>query len=254
MDYIAHLIYTQKYIAMSMWEIESLVEDSINLVDITDETNEEKIKLIGNLYAIQKQYDCSFTNFRVMPVLLKTGYTKTIDYTEHPDYKGNEAYFEALLGKDDIVYIYKDIQKKWSKRNYMVAYLETDTRLLYIDYGSPLRKKEPRLKVMNVYDLGLFLIRAAHRRQHKELIYDWTAFLLKFGYHFVDKSVTVEEVIEKRFVEIKEIWSGYDYTDYEPLRDSLTIDIHDEEELNDWIISLGGVRGGLLQWFLRDLV
>jgi len=33
-----------------------------------------------------------------MPILLKTGYTKTIDYTEHPDYKGNEAYFEELLG------------------------------------------------------------------------------------------------------------------------------------------------------------
>ncbi|TWV93618.1 hypothetical protein [Chitinophaga pinensis] len=52
-------------------EIESLVEEGINLVDKIDTTNEKKIQLIGNLYAIQDQYDCSFTNFRVMPVLLK---------------------------------------------------------------------------------------------------------------------------------------------------------------------------------------
>ncbi|MCS3799507.1 hypothetical protein [Niastella sp. OAS944] len=66
---------------MSMWEFEALVEEAIKLVDKIDTTNEKKVQLIGNLYAIQEQYDCSFTNFRVMPILLKTGYTKTIDYT-----------------------------------------------------------------------------------------------------------------------------------------------------------------------------
>jgi len=38
---------------MSMWEIESLVEEGINLVDKINTTNEKKIQLIGNLHAIQ---------------------------------------------------------------------------------------------------------------------------------------------------------------------------------------------------------
>jgi hypothetical protein len=44
----------------------------------------------------------------------------------------------------------------------MVAYLEKDSRKIYIDYGSPLRKGEPRLKKMYIYDLGLYLIREAY--------------------------------------------------------------------------------------------
>jgi hypothetical protein len=72
-----------------MWEIEGLIEYSIRLVDKTERTNEEKIQLIGNLYSVQETYDCSFTNFRVMPILLKTGYTKTIDYKEHPSKKSS---------------------------------------------------------------------------------------------------------------------------------------------------------------------
>jgi len=236
-----------------MWEIEALIEESVNLVDKTDGTNEEKVKLIGNLYSIQQQFDCSFTNFRVMPILLKTGYTKTIDYTEHPDYKGNEAYFEKLLEKDDIEYIYRDIKEEWSETNGMVAYLEKDTRKIYIDYGSPLRGNEGTLEVMNVYDLGLYVIREAHREQDKGLVYDWTAFLLHMGPHWLDKKMPAEELIDSHFEEIKGIWSLYDYADYEPINDSLTIytdPSKDEDGYVDMIISMGGLRGNLLKWFL----
>lgn len=237
---------------MSMWEIESLIEDSINLVDKTDTTNGEKIKLIGSLYAIQKQFDCSFTNFRVMPVLLQTGYTKTIDYTEHPDYEDNKSYFEELIKKDDIIFIYRDIKKKWSSKNRMVAYWDNETRKIYVDHGSPLRK-DKRLKVMNVYDLGIYLIREANRFENKGLVYEWTAFLLNMGPAWVKGKMTAEEIIDKYFEEIKAIWSGYNYSDYEPLRGSLTIYTNpadDVDDLNEFIISMGGVKGKLLQWFL----
>ncbi len=238
---------------MSMWEIEGLIEYSIRLVDKTERSNEEKIKLIGNLYAIQEQFDCSFTNFRVMPVLLKTGYTKTIDYTEHPDYKGNEAYFESLLEKDHIEYIYRDIKEEWSDDNKMVAYLEKDSRKIYIDYGSPLRVKEGALEVMNVYDLGLYLIREADKQQDKGLVYDWTAFLLKVGPYWLDKKMPAEELINSHFEEIKRIWSAYDYSDYQPVSQSLTIytdPSEDEDGTVDMMISMGGLGGNLLKWFL----
>ncbi|WP_106601240.1 hypothetical protein [Chitinophaga ginsengisoli] len=236
-----------------MWEIEGLIEYSIHLVDKTEGTNEEKMKIIGNLYAIQQQFDCSFTNFRVMPVLLKTGYTKTIDYTEHPDYKGNESFFEELLEKDDIEYIYRDLKEEWSEENKMVAYLETDTRKIYIDYGSPLREKEGALEIMNVYDLGLYVIREADKQQDKELVYSWTAFLLKMGPYWLDKNTSVEELINSHFGEIRRIWSSYDYSDYEPISESLTILVNpseEEAEYRDWLISMGGLSGNLLKWFL----
>lgn len=231
---------------MSMWEIESLIENSINLVGETEETNEKKIKLIGNLYAIQKQYDCSFTNFRVMDVLLKTGYTKTIPYTAYPDYPGNEAFFETLIQKDYIEYIYRNIKEEWSEENEMVAYWEKVSRLIYIDFGSPLRKEDGTLEVMNIFELGLFLVREAHKRNNKDLVYDLTAFVLNTG-PYLDKKSTVEEIISNYFEEIRTIWSSYDHSDYEPLSDSLTIQEPTADDL-EW---LGGVKRKLLLWFFN---
>lgn len=232
---------------MSMWEIESLIEESINLVGETDETNEEKIKLIGNLYALQKLFDCSFTNFRVMPVLLKTGYTKTINYTEYPDYPGNEAFFEALIQKDHIEYIYRNIKEEWSEENEMVAYWEKESRKIYIDYGSPLRKEDGTLEIMNIFELGLYLVREAHKRNNKGLVYDLTAFLLNVGPAFTENKVTAEEIISRYFEEIRTIWSSYDHSDYEPLHDTLTV-LDPTDEL---VQLFGGVRGKLIRWFLN---
>jgi len=230
---------------MSMWEIEALIENSINLVGKTKETNEKKIKLIGNLYALQKQFDCSFTNFRVMDVLLKTGYTKTIPYTAYPDYPGNEAFFEALIKKKHIEYIFRDIKEEWSEENEMVAYWEKESGLIYIDYGSPLRKDEGTVDIMNVFELGLCLVREAHKLNNKELVYDLTAFLLMTGPYFTKSSA--EEIISKYFEEIRAIWSSYDHSDYEPLSESLTI----QEPTPDDMQWRGGVSANLIRWFLN---
>lgn len=215
---------------MSMWEIESLVEEAICLVDKIDTTNEKKMQLIGNLYALQEQYDCSFTNFRLMSILLKTGYTKTIDYTEHPDYKGNEAIFEELLKKKDTEFIYRDIKKKWHRStNEVVGYLDPEEKKIYIDFGSPLRKDEPPLEKMSSYDLGLYLIREADKLKEKAPVYDWTAYLVAFG-----DDVDSEELIKKYFKEIKKIWSKYDYSDYEPIHACLTLSREALDDDDDW--------------------
>lgn len=230
---------------MSMWEFEALVEEAIKLVDKIDTTNEEKVQLIGNLYAIQEQYDCSFTNFRVMPILLKTGYTKTINYTEHPDYKGNEAYFEELLTKKGTEFIYKHIKEKWHRRNNDVAaYLNPEDKLIYIDFGSPLRQGEPPLEKMYSYDLGLYLIREADKLKLKEPVYDWAAYLVAFG-----EDVDADELIKKYFKEIKKIWSKYDYSDYEPIHSSLTLSREALDDDDDWQDTFDDGRAGVLDFF-----
>lgn len=243
---------------MSMWEIEGLIEYGIRLVDKIEGTNEEKIQLIGNLYSLQEMYDCSFTNFRVMPILLKTGYTKTIDYKEHPNYKGNEDFFEKLLQKDRVEFIYKNIKKEWSEKNKVVAYLEKESRKMYIDYGSPLRKGEPRLKKMYIYDLGLYLIREAHKLKDKGLVYDWTAYLMKFGSMELDnETTTAEEMIEKYFKEIKHIWYSYDYSDYKPIAEALTIFTPGSgrsDGYNEYAMSEDNVEGKLIKYFFNKTV
>lgn len=241
-----------------MWEIEGLIEYSIRLIDKSPAPNKEKMQIIGNLYAVQEIYDCSFTNFRVMPILLNTGYTKTVDYKEHPDYNENVDFFETLLQKDDIEYVYKNIKKPWSEKNKMVAYLERDTKKLYIDYGSPLRKGEPRLKKMYIYDLGMYLIREAHKLQDKEMVYEWTAYLLKFGGMDIDdEKTTEEEMITKYYKEMKDIWYSYDYTDYEPASDALTVFIPGSgktDGYNEWAMSEDNLEGKLLKYFFNKTI
>lgn len=233
---------------MSMWEFESLVEQGIQLVDKIDTTNEKKIQLIGNLYAIQEQYDCSFTNFRVMPILLKTRYTKKIELNEHPAYEDNKAYFDGLLEKKGTEFINKDITKKWHpKTNNTVAYYNSTDKKIYVDFGSPLRKDEPALERMNVYDLGLYLIREADKLKDKVPVYDWAAYLVAFG-----DDLDQEELIEKYFREIKEIWSKYDYSDYEPIHNTLTLSRESLDDDEDWKDSFDEGRDVVLDFFFGE--
>lgn len=60
-------------------------------------------------------------------------------------------------------------------------------------------------------------------------MYDWTAFLIAYG----DDDHT-EKLIKKYFKEIKKIWSKYDYSDYEPIYDSLTVSREVLDEADDW--------------------
>jgi hypothetical protein len=235
-----------------MWEIEGLIEYAIQLVDKTNRTNEEKVQLIGNLYAIQNEYDCKFTNFRVMPILLKTGYTKTIDYTEHPDYEGNEAWFKKLLKKEDIEFINRDIKKRWSLKNDVAAYFEKESGKIYIDFGSPLRKHEPALELMDILDLSLLLIREAHILQDKGNVYDWTTYLIKFGsMTWADSGLSAEELINRYFKEIKTIWHSYDFSDYKPMNDDFTLfapGSGKSDGFNEYILN-DGVAGEIVRYF-----
>lgn len=238
---------------MSMWEIEGLIEYAIQLVDKTNRPNEQKIQLIGNLYKIQQEYDCKFTNFRVMPILLKTGYTKTIDITEHPDYAGNEAWFKKLTNKEDIEFIYREIKKKWSQKNDVVAYYEKKSNKIYIDFGSPLRKDEPVLEVMDILDLSLLLIQEAHAIQDKGNVYDWTTYLIKFGsMTWEDSPLSAAELISRYFQEIKTIWHSYDFSDYKPMNDGFTLFIPGSgksDGFNEYILSDDGVAGEVVRYF-----
>ncbi|SFO90065.1 hypothetical protein SAMN05428949_6911 [Chitinophaga sp. YR627] len=118
---------------------------------------------------------------------------------------------------------------------------------IYIDFGSPLRKDEPPLKLMYSYDLGIYLIREADKLKEKERVYDWTAFLIAYG-----EDDDTEKLIKKYFKEIKKIWSKYDYSDYEPIHESLTVSRELLDEADDWKDTFEDGREDLLDWFFDE--
>ncbi|MFE5856103.1 hypothetical protein ACFQ61_23245 [Streptomyces sp. NPDC056500] len=82
---------------MSLHEIEDLVADSIRILDVHSESDDSRVRdWFAVLYRFQGEYDCSFTHFRVMEILLRRGYTYRFPVDRHPDYAQRSEYFDAL--------------------------------------------------------------------------------------------------------------------------------------------------------------
>lgn len=70
---------------MSYHKIEDLVEETIVLIDKTNDALEEKRNLFYNLFAFQNLFDCSFTHFRQIDILIKNSFTYRIPINELPN-------------------------------------------------------------------------------------------------------------------------------------------------------------------------
>lgn len=82
---------------MSDHEIEDLVADSIRVLDVHTERNDPRFRdWVAALYGFQSGYDCAFTHFRVMDILLRRGYSYRFPVDRHPDHTERLAYFDAL--------------------------------------------------------------------------------------------------------------------------------------------------------------
>ncbi|MGW0948618.1 hypothetical protein ACWD4O_39510 [Streptomyces sp. NPDC002623] len=82
---------------MSEHEIEDLVADSVIVLDGHTEPHDPRVRdWFATLYDFQSGYDCSFTHFRVMDVLLRRGYTYRFPVDRHPDHAERSGYFDAL--------------------------------------------------------------------------------------------------------------------------------------------------------------
>ena len=83
-----------------MYEIEDVVELSVRTL-AKSELSDRKIRnLIYNLFEFQKEWDCSFTNFRIPQLLIRYQYMFPFKLEEHPLYASNREEMEALRKKD----------------------------------------------------------------------------------------------------------------------------------------------------------
>ncbi|TQM32381.1 hypothetical protein [Nocardia bhagyanarayanae] len=126
---------------MSMHLIEDLVEGSIRVLHDHAPVGDRRVRdWIAALYRFHDTYDCSFTHFRVMDILLERGYTFRFPIDEHPEYVERREFFDGLAdftaltdGSDDPPDSEdRDDLDDWLDRGFV------DPPFLYCDAGTAL--------------------------------------------------------------------------------------------------------------------
>jgi hypothetical protein len=226
-----------------MWEIEALIENAVQLISKSEKNNLRKRSIIWNLYEIQGQFDCSFTNLRVIKHLLETGYTKKMPVEEHPEFSKNTTYFEQLKTKD-FEFINTKPTEKWSADNAVAAYWDKKTSFIYYDLGAPLWEllEEETPQELALYDLGLEIIKEAHEQKHENGVYDWTAFLINYGLNYFEQTESIAVLKKQYFETIKSIFKAYDFSGYATIHRSLEV----MKSPEDW---LGEEESKFIEWF-----
>jgi hypothetical protein len=81
---------------MSMFEIESMVEDTEHVLAETGADPWVLRSQYWNLYEYEARYDTSFTHFRNIDELLAARFVYRFPLAEHPDYAEHREYFDGL--------------------------------------------------------------------------------------------------------------------------------------------------------------
>ncbi len=228
---------------MSMWEIEALVEESIRLVAQTEKKPAEKRALYHNLYHVQGLFDCSFTHFRVMPLLLEAGYAKTMALTDYPNYSVHQVFFEALK-EQRFSFIYQAVEQPWSPENPACAYWDKASGKIHYDMESPLWSQLEGTVVPTIQStpvLAQTIVALAHQAKNKDLVYHWLACAIIC--QIMSPSQESFEVLQQQFQPINVTFDQYEFDGFEPMHRSL--------DLNEL---LGAVEEGYFDEKLNQLI
>ncbi|MFJ3670319.1 hypothetical protein ACIPSE_28080 [Streptomyces sp. NPDC090106] len=175
---------------MSEHVIEDLVADSIRLLDAhapPDDPDDPRVRdRFARLYGFQDGFDCSFTHFRVMDVLLRRGHTYRFPLDRHPDHAERTAYFAALTGFTALRTVDEgspDVEghNSWLQDGYV------DPPFLYCDAGTALWRRMVAAGELRgpdavpprhtpLIDVVREIAVAAERSGQPELIGEWYAF------------------------------------------------------------------------------
>lgn len=194
---------------MSVHMIEDLIEGSIRLLDKHFPAEDRRVRdRISALYRFQDIFDCSFTHFRVMEVLLKRGFTYRVPLTDHPEYPRRQTYFDALTEFTALAPIEDDEDPSgWLDQGYV------DPPHLYCDAGTTLWTRlvesgrlpaEPAQRIPLV-DVVRDVVTAAETDGDIELIALWHAmgWDMLVGSGYVDDPRESSELAAIRSVAIR---------------------------------------------------
>src|SRR5262245_10550552 len=167
-----------RLVGVSMFELESLVEDSVNLLDGSGIDPWELRSLYANMYEFEGRWDTSFTHLRNLDQLVAARFVYQFPLADHPDYEAHREYFDGLT---DFAFI--EVGDEGGDGGY------TEPPDLYFDAGSPLWRRmvelgrmegpdaEPPLQIP-LPEVGLRVATLAEQRGDRELIAQWYRLLV----------------------------------------------------------------------------
>ncbi len=220
-----------------MWEIETLMENTVRLINKSEFKPNEKRNLIWNTYNLQNQFDCSFTHFRLMDILINNEYVQQYEIDDFPMTKVYRDFFFELSNKD-FEWINKNPTEKWSENNQSIAYWDKKSNKIFVDFGSDFytqNKDEFPEKYEPLY-FSHMMIQEGSRQNDKSIVYDWTAFMVNYLLAWFPSNKSTTELKEEYFSKIKDVIHQFDYTNYEVLHQGLDINnIHEDwlEEMSE---------------------
>lgn len=189
---------------------EDVVESSIRVLDEHDGGTDLR-DLFAALWAFQSNYDCSFTQGRVLDLLVKHRYTYELPLTAHPAYEENAKDFKKgskskrditfvldLLGDeeeeeedegeelgegdedDDDLFAMAGPRRQGNEEGYLTS------GKLYCDAGTPLWEKlvaaktlkgpdAKKAKTLTLAQVAIRVVKAAEKANDPELIACWMA-------------------------------------------------------------------------------
>lgn len=125
-----------------MHEIEDLVEWSVRVLDARHPVADRRVRdWIGELYSFQGGYDCSFTHFRVMEILLAREYSFRFGIDEHPDYPERREFFDGLKEFTALAGLAADDDEDESGLDAWLEEGYVDPPYLYCDAGTGLWRR-----------------------------------------------------------------------------------------------------------------
>ena len=159
-----------------MFELESLVEDSVNILHGSGADPWELRSQYATLYEFEGRWDTSFTHLRNLDQLLAARFVYRFPLSEHPDYQAHRDYFDGLSE-----FAFLDLGDGGDG-----GYTEPPE--LYFDAGSPLWRRMVELGRLAGRDaepprdlaltaVGLRVATLAEQRGDRELIAQWYRLL-----------------------------------------------------------------------------
>ncbi|MBJ6764504.1 hypothetical protein JGU66_27350 [Myxococcaceae bacterium JPH2] len=126
---------------MSMHEIEDMIEGAVRVLDRRAPTGDLSPRSqFARLLKLQGEFDCSFTHFRVMDILLARRFTYRFDVDEHPDHAARGPYLRDLR---EFTFLHDnprdDTDEGDDERSAVAGYIEPPH--LYCDAGSSLWRR-----------------------------------------------------------------------------------------------------------------
>lgn len=96
---------------MSMWEIETLGEGAIRLIDKMDASAVHKRDLILTSYAEIEKWDTSFIHFRTLDILQRNHCFTSLAPKDHPEYEARKAELDGFV-RGGGSWLYDSVQKR----------------------------------------------------------------------------------------------------------------------------------------------